>query len=106
MEIERISDKNEFFYQINRQPLVLVDFYANWCGSCKLLSPVLYEFSKSAGDKVKVVKIDVDENAEIADHYKINSIPTLVLFADSKEVERKVGLTSKSHLSDMVLKYL
>ena len=69
----------------------LVDFHATWCGPCKMMSPVLDEFKKLYGDKVRVLKIDVDKNPAIADQFKVRGVPTLMLFKNGKLLWRESG---------------
>tara|TARA_B100000579_G_C22094733_1_gene516177 strand:- start:2 stop:325 length:324 start_codon:yes stop_codon:yes gene_type:complete len=77
---------------------VLVDFWAEWCGPCKSLGPILEEISKDLKDKLQVVKVNLDENQDLAMKYSIRSIPTLLLFKEGKLVDTKVGLLPKSDL--------
>ena len=81
---------------------VLVDFFATWCGPCKMLAPVIAELTGKYEGKVKVGKVNVDEENELAMKYQILSIPTLVLFKEGKIVKTKVGLSSKSEIEDMI----
>ena len=89
-------DGNNFKELINEK--VLVDFYANWCGPCKMLSPVLEKVSS----EVKVLKVNVDENPELAREYGVMSIPTLVFFKNGKTERVSVGLLSSEELSDII----
>ena len=77
---------------------VLVDFWAEWCGPCKSLGPILEEISKDLKDKLQVVKVNLDENQDLAMKYSIRSIPTLLLFKEGELVDTKVGLLPKSEL--------
>ena len=77
---------------------VLVDFWAEWCGPCKMLGPILEEISKDLKDKLQVVKVNLDENQDLAMKYSIRSIPTLLLFKDGELIDTKVGLLPKSDL--------
>tara|TARA_Y100001958_G_C21017026_1_gene394983 strand:+ start:322 stop:651 length:330 start_codon:yes stop_codon:yes gene_type:complete len=77
---------------------VLVDFWAEWCGPCKSLGPILEEISKDLKDKLQVVKVNLDENQDLAMKYSIRSIPTLLLFKKGELVDTKVGLLPKSDL--------
>ncbi len=77
---------------------LLVDFYADWCGPCRTLSPIVQEVSKSMSGKIKVVKINVDKNAAVANKFGIRSIPTLILFDKGKILWRKAGLLTKREL--------
>lgn len=87
---------NNFNEQI-KEGVVLVDFFATWCGPCKMQAPVLEELKEDRSD-VKVVKIDVDQETEIAREYGVMSIPTLILFKDGKEVAKNVGFMPKELL--------
>jgi len=77
---------------------VLVDFWAEWCGPCKSLGPILEEISKDLKDKLQVVKVNLDENQDLAMKYSIRSIPTLLLFKSGELIDTKVGLLPKSDL--------
>lgn len=77
---------------------VLVDFWATWCGPCKMIAPVLEEIAKEHGGKMTVAKLDVDQNAAAAQKYSVMSIPTLILFKNGQPVERLVGFMSKEQL--------
>ena len=81
---------------------VLVDFWAEWCGPCKMLGPILEEISKDLKDKLQVVKVNLDENQDLAMKYSIRSIPTLLLFKEGELVDTKVGLLPKSDLVEWI----
>ena len=94
---------NNFEDEVLKSELpVLVDFFATWCGPCKMLAPVISEIAERYEGKVKVGKVNVDEENELAMKYQISSIPTLVLFKDGKIINIKVGLSSKSEIEDMI----
>tara|TARA_B100001989_G_scaffold24449_1_gene14692 strand:+ start:170 stop:493 length:324 start_codon:yes stop_codon:yes gene_type:complete len=77
---------------------VLVDFWAEWCGPCKMLGPILEEISEDLKDKLQIVKVNLDDNQDLAMKYSIRSIPTLLLFKDGELNDTKVGLLPKSDL--------
>lgn len=79
------------------QERVLVDFYANWCGPCKMLSPILEKL-----DEIKVLKVNVDENPELARKYGVMSIPCLILFDEGKELKRNVGFIPEEKLKEFI----
>ncbi len=85
---------------------VLVDFWAPWCGPCKMIAPVLEEIANEYNGKVKVVKINIDENQTTPSNYGVRSIPTLILFKNGQEVEKIIGAQSKENLKKMVDKSL
>lgn len=87
---------------ISNNNLVLVDFYAEWCGPCKMLAPIIHEIKEELQDKVYVIKVNVDEEEELSNKFGIFSIPTLVLIKDGKEIDRKVGYNSKQILVDWI----
>jgi thioredoxin 1 len=78
---------------------VVVDFWAEWCGPCRMIAPALEEISKSLNGKVKIAKLNVDENPAVASKYGIRSIPTLMVFKGGKQVATKTGASPKSELS-------
>ncbi|WP_409297328.1 thioredoxin [Peribacillus sp. SCS-26] len=103
MAIVKATDQN--FTDETGQGLVLADFWAPWCGPCKMIAPVLEELDAELGDKVKVVKLDVDENQETAGKYGVMSIPTLILFKNGEAVDKVVGFQPKEALADLINKH-
>ncbi len=83
---------------------ILIDFYATWCGPCTAIAPILDEFAAENAGKVKVVKLNVDENPRTPAKYGVRGIPTLILFNNGKEIDKIVGLTSKENLEAMLAK--
>ena len=81
---------------------VLLDFYANWCGPCKMLAPVLHEIAEENADTLRVGKINVDEQMELAMRFQVSSIPMLVVFKDGKAVAKSVGYRPKAEIAAMV----
>lgn len=86
---------------LNSEKTVLIDFYADWCGPCKMLSRVVEQFA-SENENVKVVKINVDDEQDLAVEYGVMSIPTLVVIKNGQEVNRSVGLVSKDEIVNIV----
>lgn len=81
---------------------VLVDFWAEWCGPCRMITPTLNELAKEYQGKLIVAKLDVDENTATAGKYKIMSIPTLIFFKNGKEVDKVIGIVSKNELKSRI----
>ena len=98
-------NNDNFTNEINSPQPVLVDFWAPWCGPCRMMSPVIEEIAAEAQGRYKVCKINVDENSEITMQYKVLSIPTLFVFKDGKELESIVGVRSKDDILDTLTKY-
>ena len=84
---------------LNDDDVTLVDFWAPWCGPCRMIAPVLEELAKEYEGRAKIVKLNVDENPEVASRYGIQSIPTLLFFKGGKLVDSAIGLQSKEALS-------
>lgn len=91
-------NESEFDAKITSAPLAMVDFWATWCGPCQMLAPVLEELSQ----QVKVVKVDVDENPQLAMAFQVSSIPTIISFRDGKGLKKSVGVTSKEALLELL----
>lgn len=85
---------------------VLVDFWAEWCGPCRMVSPAVEQLSQTMSDKIKVAKLNVDENQEIAMRYGVRSIPSLILFKAGKEIARTVGAAPKEAYQKFVEQHL
>ncbi len=94
----KLSSENFKEEVLNSEKPVLVDFYADWCGPCNAMSPVIEELAKELEGKAKVGKINVDENSDIAVEYNVMSIPTLIVFKNGKEEKKLVGLRDKEEL--------
>ena len=83
---------------INKEKPVLVDFFAEWCGPCKMMAPILKEVKDALGDKVSIIKIDVDKNQSLAAKYQVRGVPTLIIYKKGQQVWRKSGVIQKNEL--------
>ncbi len=102
MAVLNITDKN-FEEEVLKSDLpVLVDFWAEWCGPCRMVSPIVDEIAGELQDKLKVVKVNVDEAQDLAGKYQVMSIPTLLLFKEGDPVEQIVGAMSKDQLLEKI----
>jgi thioredoxin 1 len=91
---------------LNSDVPVLVDFWAPWCGPCRMVAPVVEDIASMFEDKIKVVKVNTDENPNVATKYGIRSIPTLMIFKDGEKVDMVVGAVPKTTLVTTLEKYL
>lgn len=94
--------KSSFNTIINSEMPVLVDFYAEWCGPCKSLAPILENVKTELGDAIKIVKIDVDKNQLLASSYQVKGVPTMMLFKKGKQVWRQSGVLQKNDLINVI----
>jgi thioredoxin 1 len=104
MAITHATDQT--FLNETNEGVVLVDFWAPWCGPCKMIAPVLEELDGDMGDKVKIVKVDVDENQETAGKFGVMSIPTLLVLKDGEVVDKAVGYQPKEALAEVLNKHI
>ena len=103
--MSKIKDLNHenFENEISNSTLpVLVDFWAEWCGPCKTLTPILEELSSELENKIQIAKVNLDENQDLAAKFSIRSIPTLLLFKNGELIDTKVGLSPKNDLSEWI----
>jgi thioredoxin 1 len=82
---------------------VLIDFFATWCGPCKMLGPILKEVKDTLGDRISILKIDVDKNQQIAAQYQVRGVPTMILFQNSKQLWRQSGVLNKEDIIKIIL---
>ena len=97
---------SDFSEIIGQSKPTLVDFFATWCGPCKMQSPSLEQVKSTGGDEANIVKIDIDQNQELAAHYRVRSVPTLILFKDGEPVWRTVGLQQAGTLEDKIREFI
>ena len=101
----KIVSTEEFREEI-KNGVTLVDFFATWCGPCKMLGPVLEELAKDVEGKAKVIKVDIDQSPELADEFRIASVPTMIIFKDGNRSETMVGFTPKAEIMSTLEGYL
>jgi thioredoxin 1 len=82
---------------------VLVDFFATWCGPCQMLAPILKEVKANLGERISIIKIDVDKNQAVAAQYQVRGVPTMILFQNGKQLWRQSGVVSKEDLIKVIL---
>lgn len=102
--IKHLNDDN--FQTATAQGVVLVDFYADWCGPCRMLTPIVEELAQEMDGKMIVAKVDTDQSVQVATDYEVTSVPTLILFKNGQVVKRVVGLKDKETLKNMVTQVL
>ena len=94
---------NSFDQIINSEKPVLIDFFATWCGPCQVLGPILKEVKDRLGDRVSILKVDVDKNQELATMQQVRGVPTMILFQNGKQLWRQSGVLSKEEIIKNIL---
>ncbi len=102
MSVISLNEKNFEDEVLQSDRIVLIDFWASWCGPCKMMSPVIDKIAEEVGEEVKVCKINIDEEQNLAVKYNVMSIPTFIVLKDGKEVGRSVGVQDKSEIISML----
>ena len=100
----RKINKEEFNILTKKDGIVLIDFFANWCGPCKMLTPVLEQFAEKTAGEVEIYKVDVDENPELCGQFNISSIPTLLFFKNGNLIFKELGFRSLDYLMEILNK--
>ena len=94
--------RSSFNALINSETPILVDFFANWCGPCKMLAPILEQVKEELGEAIKIIKIDVDKNELLAAKYQVRGIPTMLLFKNGKQLWRQSGVLQKNDIISII----
>jgi thioredoxin 1 len=101
--LKKAKMNSSFDNIINSEKPVLVDFFATWCGPCKVLGPILKEVKDNLGDRISIIKIDVDKNQQVASQYQVRGVPTMILFQNGKQLWRQSGVLQKGDIIKVIL---
>jgi len=104
--VSHVSDATFEQEVINADGPVLVDYWAEWCGPCKMIDPLLHELADEFDGQIKIAKVNIDENQQIANQFKIRGIPTLMVFRDGKVQGMKVGAVTKGVLKEFIAEHV
>lgn len=104
--LEAVTDQTFETDVLESSMPVLLDFWASWCGPCRMLTPILEEIATELSDKVKIVKMNIEENTSTPSKYGVKSIPTLMLYKDGKVAATKIGYATKAQLADFINSHL
>jgi len=102
MSVLKITDSNFEEEVLKTNKTVIVDFYAEWCGPCKMMSPIIDEIAEELGEKIKVGKVNSDENIELVEKFEIMSIPTIIIFKNGEVTKKFIGFTDKEDIINEV----
>jgi thioredoxin 1 len=101
--LKKVKMNSSFENIIKSEKPVLVDFFATWCGPCKVLGPILKEVKENLGDRISIIKIDVDKNQQVASQYQVRGVPTMILFQNGKQLWKQSGVVEKGDIIKVVL---
>lgn len=104
--MEATNKKESFSGLLNGETPVLVDFSAEWCGPCKMMKPVLQQLRQRMGDKLRIIKVDIDQSPAAANQFQVQSVPTLMLFQKGKSLWRSSGVMQASQLESIIHRYI
>lgn len=102
----KVINSQEFEELIKEEKPTLVDFFATWCGPCRMLSPILEQVEQGANGEFNIVKMDVDESYDVAKKFGIMSVPTMIIFKNGEEQEKIVGLRQKTQIEEAIKKFI
>ncbi len=102
MSVTSLNEKNFEEEVLKSEKPVLIDFWASWCGPCRMMSPVVDEIAEEMKDEVKVCKINIDEEQNLAVKYNVMSIPTFIVIKEGREIGRSVGVQDKAEIVNMI----
>lgn len=103
----KIINNNEFINEVeNKEGLVVVDFFATWCGPCKMLSPVYEALGNDMTEKANFLKVDIDQSMELAQKFEVSTVPTVIIFKDGKAIDRLIGFIPKDNLKNKIESYM
>lgn len=102
MSVLKVSNENYKEEVLDSEKKVLVDFYADWCGPCKMMSPIIDDIANEVDGKAKVGKVNVDNNQELAIRYDVMSIPTIMIFENGKNIKTFIGVTDKNEILEVL----
>jgi len=102
MPVLKVDGKNFESEVLNFDGTVLVDFYADWCGPCKMVAPILEKISNEVSSNVKIAKVNVDLSPDLAGKFSVMSIPTLIIFKNGKVFTTRIGFTSEKAILDLI----
>ncbi|MCC0702862.1 thioredoxin [Clostridioides sp. ES-S-0049-02] len=105
--MSKIINNNEFINEVdNKEGLVVVDFFATWCGPCKMLSPVYEVLGNEMSEKANFLKVDIDQSMELAQKFEVSTVPTVIIFKDGKPIDRLIGFIPKDNLKNKIESYI
>ena len=102
MNITELNNENFEKEVLQSEKTVLIDFWASWCGPCRMMSPVVDNIAETMGDKLKVCKVNIDENQELAEKYQVMTIPTFLVIKNGREIGRTIGVQSKEDILKLI----